>query len=445
MVLHNDKWHKKAARNYRRKHGLKPPNKQKDPEDSEDSEEVENIESKELDSQSDQYDGTQANSENGDDDQKQDTKSLTTTQFDPEIITGAGTLVEKLDKTLEDSGIDVSAFKGRRGKKKLGNNDWRYQDDDDLDAALAHDPTLKYDPEFQEKLRLKREEEMFEAEQLRLAREATKKKFENEKSNYQREEEEKEKALLDSTLKQKEEENSDDDFEAPKTKLLVLEDLEDDSESDDDFSHTKGIFGTKRHNQKEDVTFNIYGKNSHLKKLNDDELLKYREIQQHIDRADFESSVRSRFGGKKIDTSNLSKKIKGLGLDKDKKTKALVIGDDGSAKIVIKNNADLLVNMTGNKGIHGDTKKTNGVFDSKGTQDIDDFFESLDNDTSGIPGTDENDKHNGSEEDECEENESEEEEESDDDDFDNFKAQLVEKKKFPVGTKTINALGFLDI
>lgn len=444
MVLHNDKWHKKAARNYRRKHGLKPPNRQKDHEDSEDSEEVENFESQELDSQSYQDDGTQANSDDSDDDQKQDTKSLSTTQSNPEITTGAGTLVEKLDKTLEDSGIDVSAFKGRRGKKKLGNNDWRYQDDDDLDAALARDPTLKYDPEFQEKLRLKQEEEMFEAEQLRLAREATKKKFEKEKSNYQREEEEKEKALLDSALKRKEEESSDDDFEALKRKPLMLEDLEDDSESDDDFSNTKGIFGTKRQNQKEDVTFNIYGKNSHLKKLNDDELLKYREIQQHIDRADFESSVRSRFGGKKIDTSNLSNKFKGLGLDKEKKTKALVIGEDGSAKMVIKNTDDLLVNMNRNKGIHGDNKKTNGVFDSKGTQDIDDFFDSLDNDTSGIPETDENDNHNVPDEDEYEENESEEEE-SDEDDFDSFKAQLVEKKKFPVGTKTINALDFLDI
>lgn len=405
MVLHNDRWHKKAARNYRRKHGIPNPNKKKDESDSS-SDENENFETNSISEVSD-------NEEEHSGDETLKAKIQSDTKNVEEA--GSGTLFEHVDLKLKEAGIDVSQFSGKRNKKKLGNNDWRYHDEDDLEALLARDPSLRYDPEFQEKLQRKQEEEVFEAEQLRLAREVTKKKFEAEKKRQQEEEEEEER------------EDDSDDYDYDRydhTKAFTLEELEDDS--DDDVTNFEGVLDTKKKNA-------YYGKKSHIKKLTSEEMIKFREIQRNIDQANFESSVARRIGGKNV--SGLSSNLRSLKLDSDKptKTKTLVLGDDGKAKMVISNrNGDgLLKNLSQNKTAYGDVKKSNGVFESQGVEDVDDFLSSLDNRSKEPEHEDEDEVSNDSDSDS-------------DDDFD-FKQRLAQKNKSVGGKSLPKELDFLNL
>ncbi|VVT54303.1 uncharacterized protein SAPINGB_P004008 [Magnusiomyces paraingens] len=385
MVLHNSKWDKKATKNYYRKHNIKPPlpkhlrdkTQKDDAENSSSSDE--DISGKEY-SDAEHHETRKEESSSEDEKSSEETEEKPIDEFGDKTKTGSTTLAKVVIDAAGLTEEDIARMKSGR-KKKPGSNAWRYSrknkqgysKDDSVAELLAvqeRNPQLKYDPEFQEVLKARQEEEVFEEDQLRLARDITTKKAVEEEERLRREEDEEEEREAreeEEALERLRQERHERELRG-ETKTYTLAELED---SDDEDTKSRWQKGKWTEEKPEDTP-----KKSNVKKLKDTS--EYYSIQREIDKAATEAAIKKRFaGGSKgsgIGTASHLTGKTGAGtgrvLDitgrKDK-------GDDERLKQFVKDEK-----RHGSKAENERLRGAGSKFVSKGEEDIDSFLNSLD-------------------------------------------------------------------
>ncbi|GME94634.1 unnamed protein product [[Candida] boidinii] len=156
MVLHNDKWDKKAKRNYQRKHGILPPRKKKEEDEGED------------------YESESSNDSDGHEAMSDDIKEKQSSDISkPELNvlpvlggsiantknnTSSSTTSQRVDSISEED-EQQRLERARFARRKKQSNSWRYRDP--LDDLSIH----KDEEQLAEERRIAEEQRKIEEEQ----------------------------------------------------------------------------------------------------------------------------------------------------------------------------------------------------------------------------------------------------------------------------------------
>lgn len=317
MVLHNSKWDKKATKNYYKKHGIKPPppkhlrgkaaaaaataagisNAGSGSESEEGDNENNGDELHEASSDGGEHESGNENADEHDTDDAAEEKQLPDTT-DKLKTGGSETLAQIVMKAagVTEEDLAQGGGSGRAHRTRApGTNAWRYASrnkdgysaDDtlaELLAAQSRSALLRQDPDFQALLKERQEEEVFEEDQLRLARGITARRIAQDEQLRAEEEERLEEE--ERAEEERAEEERQKEARTGKKKVYTLSDLED---SDDE--PEKKHFTGARYDMNEDEA----EMKSHIKKLRNKE--EYYSVQREIDRAATEKSIRQRFAG----------------------------------------------------------------------------------------------------------------------------------------------------